>query len=445
MSVDNERFKMMKVCLPPIENGNASIEVKQEVTSPKEDTYVSKMDFSIKGVHFTMPTQEIHTVYPPVNATGNYGNSVAHVTFKKKSFPWENPIDPKLKRNMLGEDIEVLPWLALICISDDKNIRPEEIKISNLFERHEGIFYPLKEMPVCSEKPDDICKVIDIPRDLYGAIMPRVTEIEYLSHVKLIDMYHKTDEMVSMDGYFSVVVSNRFIPSGDEDVKGNTMHLVSLEGFENYLPEGSRYEEIPEGEKVRLVSLYSWKVFSTNQGEVDFREIMNNIDVGPFALASNKDFEGDSEMFKRGFVPVKHITRTGEDTISLYRSPLLPYVTDEVSDDKPHTADGYLIYDPVNGIMDTSYSAAWQLGRLLMLKDKAIASLLLEWKKETMRSIHRRANENVFRSKMTNAMGMKDGDVVDYWVHTLAGPMMENELIAPVSRDYKGRNKGDIK
>lgn len=439
MSNNNERFKMMKACLPPLENGAVSVSVIQNVTSPESDNYNTKLDFAVKGARFTIPVNEIDSVYPPVNATGNYGNSIAHITFKNKSYPWENSILAEkvsaLESGFVHDDVQVNPWLALICISEDENVTPKSIKIEDLFTKSDNTFYPLSKMPVCTEKPEDPCSVIDIPMDLYESIMPREDEIEYLSHVKLIDLYDKTDDMVTQDGYFSVVVSNRFTPSGEKDIKKNKIHLVSLEGYDGYLPEGANYKSIINYKNVRLVSLFSWDVFSTHVGEVDFKHIITNIDSGPLALKG-------MDILERGQVPLKHITRVGEDTVSLYRGPLLPYISADKSGSTNKNADGYIIYDPENGIMDMSYSAAWQLGRLMILSNQSIASSLIRWKKNNALKFHLNSNKSVFDTHTKTALKLKEGDIVDYFSKTLSKELISNKLIGSISIDSKVK-KGD--
>ncbi len=440
MNVKNERFKLLRICLPPVENGACSIEVTQNVTAPGTDSYQMQMDFHVKGAHFSLPAEEIQALYPDVNASGNYANCIGHITLKKKTYPWENsvPVQKPADKNDEPEP-KAAPWLALICISSEENITAKEMTIKDLFDNSEStadIFYPLKSMPLCTEKPEDVCRIIDLPKSEYDMVMPRDTETGLLTHVKAVDLYDKCDELVSLDGHFSVVVSNRFIPSGDDTMKKSTMHLVSLEGFDGYLPEGSKYKELDNYKIIRLVSLYSWDVFSTRKGEADFKNIIKNIDSGPLAIAAH-------EVLKRGHIPLRHITRTGEETVSLYRGPLLPYKPDEQEPVIKHTADGRMLYDPEHGIMDLSYSSAWQLGRLLILKNKTIAAALLRWKKDNTRKIHLDADKTVFNDRLRLASKMEQGDIIDFWTHTLSEEIMKNELVAPVAKDPK-RIKGGV-
>lgn len=441
MNVENERFKLMKHSLPPVENGVFSVEVTQEVTTPEVASFQAQMDFHVNGAHFNLAAEEIQALYPEVNASGNYADCIGHITLKKKTYPWENSILPqKLAFHDNLSDPEVVPWLALICISMDENVSTKEIMIKELFDNPNhtsNIFYPLKSMPSCTEKPEDICRIIDLPLSLYDQVMPRENEIELLTHVKVVDLYDKCDDMVAMDGYFSVVVSNRFLPSGDDSLIKSTLHLVSIEGFDGYLPEGSKHQELERYTSVRLVSLYSWDVFSMRKGEADFRNIIKNIDSGPLAISAH-------DVLKRGHIPLRHMTRSGEETVSLYRGPLIPYLPIKEEDSRKYTADGRMIYDPEHGIMDLSYSSAWQLGRLLILKDKSIAAALLRWKKENTRLVHLEADEAVFNEMQSLALKLEQGDIIDFWAQTLSGEITNNKLVGPVAKDPKKKTEAQV-
>ena len=59
-------------------------------------------------------------------------------------------------------------------------------------------------------------------------------------------------------------------------------------------------------------------------------------------------------------------------------------------------ADAALRYDSTTGMLDASYAAAWQLGRLLALQDQAFAQALYRFRTDYQRWIrqheHRSAN-----------------------------------------------------
>jgi hypothetical protein len=104
-------------------------------------------------------------------------------------------------------------------------------------------------------------------------------------------------------------------------------------------------------------------------------EIIKNLSVSAISQST------DSDMLKRGYIPKRHILRTGENTVSLYRGPLVPMNIPNNNTASTATADGALIYDESTGVFDTSYSAAWQLGRLLTLSSNIAATAVIKWRR----------------------------------------------------------------
>ena len=80
-----------------------------------------------------------------------------------------------------------------------------------------------------------------------------------------------------------------------------------------------------------------------------------------------------------GYVPMPHRLRDGSRTLSWYRGPLVP--VDVPSAAQPAVfanPDEALRYDAATGFFDTSYAAAWQLGRLLALQNQEFARALFQ-------------------------------------------------------------------
>jgi hypothetical protein len=95
-----------------------------------------------------------------------------------------------------------------------------------------------------------------------------------------------------------------------------------------------------------------------------------------------------NKFLQQGYVPLPHHFRRGGKNISWYRSPLLAGKADKhILDDQfpVHTADELLRYDSAYGMFDTSYAAAWSLGRLLCLKNKRVSWELYRWKRTHVR------------------------------------------------------------
>jgi hypothetical protein len=84
-----------------------------------------------------------------------------------------------------------------------------------------------------------------------------------------------------------------------------------------------------------------------------------------------------------GYAPLAHELRTGETTVSWFRGPLSPDDAPPVPDlPVPYScSDAALVFDPTTGLFDASLAAAWTVGRLIALQDKAFSAALYSWKR----------------------------------------------------------------
>ncbi len=91
----------------------------------------------------------------------------------------------------------------------------------------------------------------------------------------------------------------------------------------------------------------------------------------------------------QGYLAFRHFTRTGDQLVSWYRGPLIPasdaeFLLSFLQKDTFHlpvkSADALSIFDQNIGMFNLSYSAAWQLGRLLALSSQQFAVALYQWK-----------------------------------------------------------------
>ena len=74
--------------------------------------------------------------------------------------------------------------------------------------------------------------------------------------------------------------------------------------------------------------------------------------------------------------------RTGGQTVSWYRGPLVPYPIPQPRIKFPIASpDQATRFDPTTGMFDSSYAAAWTLGRQLALQNKTFSTALYDWKK----------------------------------------------------------------
>ncbi len=372
-------MKFMEKIEPSFGDGKISVHAVQKVRITKEDgeTITDKLtarkDFLVASRAFTLDASDVYSVSPGENACGNFSNELPHITFSRRTYPWEH-------QSAYGE-----PWLALLPLTEGE-YEEREITVGELMgEEGEDVYFPVSAQPeIYMEKDSDICHVIDLDRELFEYVAPCRGERALLAHGKFLNLLEKTDETVRMDGYFSTVVGGRFVPSAGEDVLKCVIHLVSMLGYDDP-------GEIPgKCPKIRLVSLYRWSVFSGKREEPGFVSLMEGIHCDVFKI------EKDNALLQHGYVPKRHLFRSGESTVSLYRGPLLPFEyekkkTEASAEKMPATADGALIFDRDTALFDTSYGAAWQLGRLLTLENKGMAAAVVKWRRQVERVLLRRS------------------------------------------------------
>jgi hypothetical protein len=417
--------------IPPLESGDYTVTLTQTVSS--DDGKVEEQSFqtikkftvsgdrsttkklSASGDRFTINPTEFSSHFPPGNSQGEYSNVLPHIVLTRATLPWER--SPGVGANLDAVPADVPPWLALFLFdaSDpppplrqatlldllSKTVktsggRPGQLPDDTFFPPFPGTHH--NELDY-GETWDDKCTVIDVPLGLFNAIAPTLTDLKWLGHVReMQDNTHHSETYIkklmtlsSKNGEppkLSVIVGNRLPEPG----KKSTVHLVSLENYGKYLPDddGSPSTQIPT---VRLVSLENWSFTAVSQNHTFAGLLLNlNKPDGAFTLqlqlpdnpGKGADADADtavSTALEMGYAPLNHHTRQGDQTVSWYRGPFVPFnITGSLT--IPVTcSDAVTRYNPGTGMFDISYAAAWQLGRLLALQNKHFAEALYNWKR----------------------------------------------------------------
>lgn len=147
----------------------------------------------------------------------------------------------------------------------------------------------------------------------------------------------------------------------------------------------------------RFPVLLHWDFTTT--GSRTFRSLMTDLDSGllgtvpaepsaPGGLAGASAGAGAEasrpplEVVETGHVGLTHRTRSGEQTRTWYRGPLLPHPADDRSPRLPlaHASDQLRSYVP-DGREDVSLAAAFEIGRLLALNSPSMVATLLRWRR----------------------------------------------------------------
>ncbi|HYV13297.1 MAG TPA: hypothetical protein VE980_20500 [Pyrinomonadaceae bacterium] len=332
--------------------------------------YYRDQRFEVLAPRYSIEADDIQAYFPPDGGTADYNNVLPHLILGSRNLPWERVLSS-------GNE----PWLALLVLSEkdflDGNVVSKRGTIADLVP-HRPDDLPLNDelpapwfrldsegavlLPVFprTEDANTPVRLLDLNLDLFLKLCPSRKELPLLAHIRHVDIADKIPLEMVANGEFSVLVANRFPPQG-----GNTVHLVSLEGWRELLdaPEAAM-----PASRVRLITLANWSFVNDAKGHDTFGGLMqqlkkNSAVLGIAVQASSGDSYVDQAL-KRGYVPVDYKPLDSTPTFAWYRGPLAPLKRGPVTETTFERADAAMILDPERGIIDVSYASAWELGRL---------------------------------------------------------------------------------
>lgn len=367
--------------IPGVKDGTYRLVLQQSVEYADPDQgkqahhYVQERRFVVQGPRFHLPTADVHTLFPPQTAAGNYERLLPTIVLRKRALPWE--------RTMGGSDSRV-PWLALLILDQVEiaqaqwdTVTPADLIVAgHQLPRPGGGITLLPELQDQGDAGNRSMKVrvLDLPLSTFRSICPSLRDLRFLAHVRCVDPSDKVPLQMHADGDFAVVVANRFPQPG-----ANLACLVSLEGWSSLLaddPTGGR--QVPCGaDRVRLVLLTSW-AFASAVGASAFGDLIEGLDCDLLQAVAAIGAVADpavSGALEQGYVPVSYHPRRSAPTFAWYRGPFVPHQAPPLPEEVGlfHRSDAAMIFDPDTGLMDISYASAWQLGRLLALENPTVS------------------------------------------------------------------------
>ncbi|KAK1751339.1 hypothetical protein QBC47DRAFT_351441 [Echria macrotheca] len=277
----------------------------------------------------------------------------------------------------------------------------------------------------------------EVEKDASGVVTktnsPDLSRFAYLSHVRNVNTRHIANAGLDDDGLFSVVHGHRSGPLNLTSPKPIIVHLVSLEGVEDNLKF-----PLDDNKRIAFVSLYSWTYLCLPPDEVNFVDSMRHIgfsikdnkcwlrttdDVIAHVKASTKVKGTPAKLTDRltqrmndGYCLQRYRLHTGEETMAFYRGPLTPCYVPPVKEAwwpfQSNFSTDYQVLDPNLGIMDITYSAAWQLGRTLGIANQAYTAALVRLRTGIQTTGRRDALKEVAAEKAKSKSGT---------LHSIAG------------------------
>lgn len=409
---NEQGLKFAQNALPPLESGKYLIEVSQKTNIKECIIEDNHLEFYVKTDSISMNPEEVYSVYPPKNSSGDFGNCLPSIVFHRRTFPWERDF------NKYGQTkCEGMPWIALLVISEDENVALTTVKFSESRLKDRRTLIP--DLQYDREDSDldydQMCQTVTIPYSLFLDILPYSDDLPYLAHAKQVSLDNKVTDSEVKGEWFSCLIANRYPryyslagEPADAGIK-HTVYLVSLEGFEEYIyynaEQRKEIQNMTRYENVSMYCLYSWSFKVTSINGFNFYNLAQNIKPGTLQASDNVGEVSDesvNKLLKLGYVPINHYFREGSNSISWYHSPFIPQNSQwNYKVKTSFLSDELLEYDPQNGMFDISYSAAWQLGKLLALEDKDFSRKLLAWRLSKKSKAIRNQTSQILANKLS--------------------------------------------
>ncbi|KAH8163824.1 hypothetical protein CIB48_g4409 [Xylaria polymorpha] len=428
--------RLRSFCLPPIQGRPYTISIKQPITtSTGSDELKTTQSFVGLAARFQLPENALHSVYPP-QGHEEPTTTLPSVVFTDPTFPWERAGSEKsdIPSNQPSDYARNrTPWLALLVFTEEELKLPTE-QLKNgpqcIFpidpnQKDDIIQSPTFSIPietvniqkirrtvtpvaVKENDPTDDSKttnVILVKKPLFqglfskydktgavGSSEPYVYHHRYLAHKRVVNTrgmalsYLQSNEGES--GSFGVIYSHRIGPTNIKVPTPVYAHLVSIERVEKMRP----WPLASDTDYVAMVSLHSWSYVCLPPGTRtvydDFVDLGRSITylapkLSPEAKQKllDKPVVGPKllDRIKNGFSLQRYRTKTGEVTSSFMRGPLVPRQVQLPDWWQAFSMTGHdlNILDRDLGIMDISYSAAWNLGKTMAISDQAFTTALV--------------------------------------------------------------------
>ncbi|MCA6363466.1 MAG: hypothetical protein IM638_10545 [Bacteroidetes bacterium] len=442
----DEQVSFVQHALPGLGSGNYELTVSQTIKNSEggtisDSSLTNTYHFAVTGDQFFLQNPgTIYSVFPPDNSSGEYSTVLPHVVLTKPTFPWTRyPTNtPPVTGLDPGQDsdVNVPTWLAILTFDEDDSAAFPALDLS-LKNATIGDLYPPSLYPQSTlgsnysyfynasainlqpgTSVTDTIQIIDIPLSLFWQVAPSLNDMYQTAHVRKVSLTDKATMPGISDvgepvGSFSIVFGNRLA----QQERRSTVFFVSLEMMQNFLPneDGTMPGSSPttDGTKmIRLAVLRSWSYFTVSGSPSDFttqllslngRDPESNTEAPITNLRIG--YTGSNELvgniLSMGYTPLNHLLRTGEQTVSWYRGPLLPYNIPTVQLNFPIASpDQVTLFDPTTGMLDTSYATAWTIGRLTALQDKTFSTALYNWKRGLSQQVINAAEEELLHRTM---------------------------------------------
>lgn len=419
--------------LPGLQAGVDKLQAVLDIalkTSGLHDQFISpELTVQVSGPRFIFSPAEIYAVFPPRDSFGEWDNVLPHVELMPSTLPWQR---------QSGAADDKTPWLALILLQEDEWTDPSKVVAEKMawqdLRDQLGLPPEVTDHPPEEGQSFPPVQALRIEQAFLKQIMPAADDMRWLTHVRvagdpqgqgveraivvcnrmprkgaraavhLISVERRLDSDGAIgshsttDGKIPLLSlhSWQFTCPADEQFKVSDKAIGRLDEplkttVAGKFPTGEARDKLYRGRAEFLADLESFKdaekdalVNACHIQSETFKGLMDALDIGwlhvpPAAQAH--------ELFKLGSVPVAHGLRNGGKTASWYHGPLIAdrnldaAIEEKLMAALPiRNADQLLLYNETTRMLDASYAAAWELGRLLAIGEPRVSRQIAQWK-----------------------------------------------------------------
>ncbi len=368
-----------------VPDGSYTLTVKQTITPQGDVEHDVSRDFTVNitGPRFAINSGDLHSRFPAPDSTGSYAALLPQAVLARATLPWERTLTGSVdvEEGFVGQSLSA-PFVALIVCGGPTPPPVVACTVGDMINPPSGVFRPPLTLGP-SERLTDASAYVELTVAQYKETLPTAADLPYLAHIREVDASAKASGEATDDGWYAVVLANRLPAAASPGMTApSTAYLVSLEGYGPYLPLTA--STFPNGcASTRLVVLTSWTFSDDGVGAQDFTETLTAASKrsGGLVVGAPGDGTAAAAALRRGYVPMNHVTRQAQTVVAWYRGPLVPLSMPAEAPRSYSCSDAALRFDPATGMLDCTYAAAWQLGRLMALADQEVAQAIDGWRR----------------------------------------------------------------
>ncbi|MDW3195104.1 MAG: hypothetical protein R8G66_22210 [Cytophagales bacterium] len=435
----------------------------------------AKLNLRVTGERVKIGDDVIFACYPPPGESGNFADTIPHISFRKGTLPWIRSAYSHDDES--GDEVEIYePWLYLMVVNENdledglvRSIRPRSINDLN-----SDAYFPSEQLRSLKEDAtltgsQRTINTVDIKQGLFRKLLLNdrndhddKDQLEYLAHVRrrwgesgqpivlpasakeqlnegtklaklglpgsagrlstvsndrswlvqdslngdlLLDVVSDDGKQVKVQKLklkreLSVLMANRFAQNYKGKINRPGRNIAMVVSLEKYLTEASleKIDHLNANRWMRFMVLTSWE-FESQPVKINFEQRSKALNANAFRYTDGqiKSMSGFKDKLESGLVPLPHTFRNNDRGLSWYRGPLVPtvnnnwkdvhFLKDQIGTQTATDADRLLLYHAKDGMMDISYAAAYELGRVLSLQNPDYLKNLRQYKKTQSRYI----------------------------------------------------------